>query len=249
MKYLKSHRIYESSISKPYLVDRIKWYSSYLHQYMKDVNTYTTSNLNFSFSYDTGLTISQIFDAAEKLEHNSSDGFITAICNEFIRWSEYIINDSGRIRSEIGEFRIDKGYNNYTNEYKQEHRHELYKQPSYWLVYAAVGRDIKNSIDGTIWDIPTKSKFTHQDIEFIIDIIISDFEVDKDYITKISNVSTFSYTSTKRGITFKIPSMGVSRGITYESDFINRLQFYFSGALILDRGIYGDIKIYLPFYQ
>jgi len=262
VKHLKPYTLFErvsketkvfesSSISKAHLVLRIKWYSNHLHQYMKDVNKYTKSNLNFSFSYDTELTISQIFEAADQLQHDSPDGFITAVCNEFITWSEYMINQYGRVASDLPEYRIDKGYENFTDEYKEEHKNELYRQQqSYWMVYAATGRDLKESIDGTIWDIPLKKTFTDKDNEFIIDSLITDFDVEDDYISKISQAT--HYRRNKRGVIVKLPHISPLRttGITYDSDLIHRLQSYFNGVLILDRGAYGsDIRIYIPFYK
>ena len=255
MKHLKPYKVFESTgISKAHLVDRIRWYSNNLHQYMKDVNKYTTSNLNFSL----------IFEAADMLHHDSPDGFITAICNEFIIWSEYMINQNG-VASDLFDYRIDKGYEHFTDEYKQEHKHELYRQPACWLVYAATGRDLKESIAGTIWDIPLKKTFTDEDNEFIIDSILSDLEIDDNYLKPATRQDgtirlykdagttyKFRYRSVKRGIIFKIPQIkSLQRiGITYDCDFINRLQSYFSGALILDRGVYSsDIIIYLPFYK
>lgn len=258
MKYLKGYKLYESTITKSELVDKIKWYSEYLHQYMKDVNKFTTSNLNLAFSYDTELNISQIFDTTDKLEHNSPDGFITAISNEFITWSDYIIRGNYKLIDKLNTFQINTDYNEYTDEYKAENKY-LYKQENYTLIYIAVGHKIKQLISGTIWDIPDKKKFTDDDNEFIIDSIISDLEVDDEYLKPISdtmklyhdeqNVFKFRYRSTKRGIIFKIPNIR-RQVVSYGSDFTNRLQYYFSGALILDGGVYGnDIRIYLPFYE
>jgi hypothetical protein len=251
MKHIKAYKKFESKsngIDKSYLVDRIKWYSNYLHQYMKDVNKYTTSNLNFSFSYGTQLTISEIFDTANKLDYNSPDGFITAICNEFIVWSNYMVDHvSSRIASDLVDFRIDKGYDDYTDDYKKEHRSELYySQSTRSLMYAAVGRDIKNSISGTIWDIPVKRKLTDEDKEFVIDSIISDLEIEyvNDYINSIK-YNLISPPINKKGTIILMPIFSDKDSIKYGSDFINRLQSYFSGALILN--INYSIRIYLPF--
>jgi len=283
MKYLKTYKLFESldipeppinepTITKSELVDKIRWYSNYVHQYMKDVNKFTTSNLNFSFSYDTELTISQIFDAADMLHHDSPDGFITAVCNEFITWSNYFMrNHSRSFKEQLGAFNIDEEYENYTDEYKKENRSKLYKQEINWLIYAATGRDIKEMIEGTIWDIPVKKKFSDEDNEFIVDCIVSDLcDINDEYIKPISDTMRlyhddslktfkFGWMSTKRGIIFKIPSLPSftsiytqpdRAGLSYDSDFINRLQSYFSGALILDRGAYSNsIRIYLPFYE
>ncbi len=257
MKYLKGYKIFESSVSKPDLVDRIKWYSNYLHQYMKDVNKYTTSNLNFGFSYSK-LEIRQIFEAAEKLNHNSSDGFIRAISNEFITWSDYMIKDNGRIRYKLNDYRIDKGYDNFTDEYKEEYRHELYKQPVYWLIYAAVGRDIKESIAGTIWDITPKKKFTEEDRIFILDSLESDYDTipltsayaDADYINKCDEYIKSTEQANNAGVSvvIRLPVMSGVK-MDYDSEFINRLQSYFSGVLILNGSNHSDYRLYLPFYQ
>lgn len=258
MKHLKRYKLFESTLSKSHLVDRIKWYSNYLHQYMKDVNKYTTSNLNFGFSYSK-LEIRQIFEAAEKLNHNSADGFITSVCNEFITWSDHMIKSHGRIGEELIDYRIDKGYENFTDEYKEEHRHELYgRQQTYWMVYAAVGRDIKNSISGTIWDIPQKKKFNEEDRLFILDSLESDYDTipltsayaDADYINKCDEYikSTEQCNNAGVSVVIRLPVMSGVK-MDYDSEFINRLQSYFSGVLILNGSNYSDYRLYLPFYQ
>ena len=73
MKYLDSFKIFESSITKNELVDKIKYLSHYLETYVRDVNKFTTNNLNLSFSYNTILDIKNIFIVANRLDYNSTN--------------------------------------------------------------------------------------------------------------------------------------------------------------------------------
>jgi len=79
MKYLDSFKIFESSITKNELVDKIKYLSHYLETYVRDVNKFTTSNLNLSFSYNTILDIKNIFIVANRLDYNSTNGSMLTI--------------------------------------------------------------------------------------------------------------------------------------------------------------------------
>ena len=79
MKYLDSFKIFESSITKNELVDKIKYLSHYLETYVRDVNKFTTSNLNLSFSYNTILDIKNIFIVDNRLDYNSTNGSMLTI--------------------------------------------------------------------------------------------------------------------------------------------------------------------------
>ncbi len=257
MKYLKKYSLFESLNSKSNIVDKVKWYSNYLHQYMKDVNKFTTSNLNFGFSYNTELRIDQIFETAGFLNHDSTDGFIRAVCNEFITWSDYMLRTNWNLKDKSLTFQIDTEYENYTDEYKIENTSKLYRQNNYFPLYLAVGRDIKELISGTIWDIPTdKKEFTDEDNDFIIESLLMDFDVDDDYFEPISGNRRlyngfdfkFAYKTNDRGVLIKIPKPK-KEVISYDSDFIERLQSYFGGVLILEGSSYhSTVKLYLPFY-
>ena len=123
MKYLKPYRMFESTLSKNELVDKIKYLSHYLETYVRDVNKFTRSNLNLSFSYDTLLTIREIFDVANKLDYNSSDGFITAVAQQFIIWSEHFTESKwhgDRFKQSLQSFEFDDNYLNYTDDFKKE---------------------------------------------------------------------------------------------------------------------------------
>ena len=257
MKHLKTYKIFESVLSKSELVDKIKYYSNWLNNYMKDVNKFTSSNLNFNASYNTELNIKEIFDAADKLQHDSPDGFITAISNEFITWSQYIItNDTyntkyddvirrGFIHELLPNSNIlfFSDYDNYTDENKALWRHNrdvlLYSQEVTEKIYVYVGQKIKNLISGTIWDIPNDKKtLTDKDKYFIMDCLRSDYDIEVD------NIDHTFYHS-RRGLIIKI---NIKDELSYDSDFMNRIQSYFNGALILNIGSQRYQKLYLPFY-
>ena len=267
MKHLKSYKIFESVLSKSELVDKIKYLSNFLHNYMKDVNKYTSSNLNFGFSYNTELDIREIFDTADKLQHDSPDGFITAICNEFITWSQYIITDNTRKYDDVirrgfihellpnSNILFFSDYDNYTDENKALWRQNrdvlLYSQEVTEKIYVYVGQKIKQLISGTIWDIPNDKKtLTDKDKDFIMDCLRSDYDIE------IDNIDHTFYHS-KRGLIIKINQLTninsrmtrlIKDKLSYDSDFINRIQSYFNGALILNNGYSDYQKLYLPFY-
>jgi hypothetical protein len=252
MKYLKKYKVFESVITKPDLVNKIKYLSTYLHNYMNDVNKFSSSNLNFSFTYNTELTINEIFKVASELDINSPDGFITAVANEFITWSNYFLKDR-RLVDELKNFQFNEDYENYDDDYKETNKRELYNQRSYWLLYLYVGQTIKGLISGTIWDIPEKIEFTDDDKDFILDSLISDYdEVDEDYIKLYNYNVKIVNCHGERGLLIKLPLIGGSRWsclqINNDSDFMYRLQSYFNGAIIIYS--YDDCyKIYLPFYK
>lgn len=248
MKYLKQYKLFETVLTKAELVDKIRYYSTYVHNYMEDVNKFTGHNLNFSFHY-TYLEIRQIFEAAEMLDVESPDGFITAVCNEFIGWSEYFTDRSRWSKHEenLKSFIFDDNYETYDDLYKTNNRHTLYQQSTNQLLYVYVGRIIEQMISGTIWDIPDKRKsFTEEDKNFILDSLL-DYDVDANYIKNAS--SRFETINCENGTVVKFPCINNRVRLEYDSDFMYRLQSYFNGALILDRGYYSEnYKIYLPFY-
>jgi len=238
MRYLKTYQLFESVISKAELVDKIKYYSNWLNNYMKDYNKYTTSNLNFNFSYDTALTISEIFDLCENLQHDSQDGLIRVIAFEFITWSEYFTEKKwSRYQLQgVRDFKFDYNYENYTDEFKQQFKYKLYNNDYKEIIYAWVGQEIKNLISGTTFDIPQKKQFTKEDEQFLLESITTDLEVNPNWIAGI----------TKNGIHIKeyhgSPITSLPIKVDYDSDFIYRLNSYFGGVLIL------KYKIYFPFY-
>lgn len=240
MRYITSYKIYESKITKTELVDKIKWYSNWVERYIKDYNKFTSSNINFTFSYDTALTIREIFDVTQKLNDDSSDGFIRAVANEFITWSEYFTESKWPTYKlqNLKEFSFEYNYENYTDDFKIQHKWEFYNSDYREMVYAFVGQEIKQLISGTIWDIPLKKKFTKEDEEFLLDAIISDLDVNPGWIKGI----------TKNGMNImehnKCPITGLPVRLDYDSDFMSRLNSYFGGVLIV-----STYKILFPFYK
>ncbi len=249
--------MFESTLSKNELVDKIKYLSHYLETYVRDVNKFTRSNLNLYFSYDTLLTIREIFDVANKLDYNSSDGFITAVAQQFIIWSEYFTEQKwhgDRFKQKLESFVFDDNYLNYTDDFKKENRGKLYKQEYNHLLYGYVGQTIKNLISGTIWDIPEKQEFTDYDKEFIIDCLYSEYEdVTNEYIEMASQIIDVSKTlDHSKGYILRIPIFGDRWNyvkITYDSDLFRRFESYFGGVFILE-GKWGEFyKFCLPFYK
>jgi hypothetical protein len=255
MRYLKSYKIFESVLGKKELVEKIKYLSNYVHNYMKDVNKFTTSNLNFAFGYDTELEIIQIFEASNELSEESPDGFITAVANEFITWGKYI--NRINIRNKRNEFQLkafefDEDYEDYTDEYKKNNSIKLYDQKVRNSLYVYISETIEKMISGTIWDIPSKDfLFTDEDLEFIIHCFKTDYDIPDDWngVPRVENRDT--KWEKKRGTIVTIPSIQgdtLSRKIIKnDSDFMYRLQSYFDGALIISR--YDCYKIYIPFYK
>jgi len=256
MKYLDSFKIFESSITKNELVDKIKYLSHYLETYVRDVNKFTTSNLNLSFSYDTILDIKTIFIVANRLDYNSTNGSITAVAQQFIIWSEYFTESrwGNRFKKELESFKFDDNYLNYTDDFKKENSQKLYKQGYREILYGYVGQTIKNLISGTIWDIPEKKEFTEDDKEFIIDCLYSEYEdVTSDYLNLASKMIDISKTlDHPKGYIIMIPIFGDRWNyitINYNSDLIRRFESYFGAVFILE-GKYGIFyKFCLPFYK
>ena len=245
MRYLKTYKLFESILTKRELVTKIKYLSNYTHNYMKDVNKFTSSNLNFSFSYDTELEIIQIFEAANELSEESPDGFITSVANEFIAWGDSrLIHINPRYT-----FKFDEEYENYDDEYKKNNSRELYDQRVRNSLHVYVGKTIEKMISGTIWDIPSEDKLiTEEDINFINDCLESDYDTHYEN----ENIKIVNRSGNKRGLIIKIPKITGSNNfrisITNDSDFMYRLQSYFNGAIIIT-GYYDYYKIYLPFYK
>lgn len=231
MKILNFNKFLENkTINKEELIDKIKFYSSYIENYMKDYNKYTTSNLNLSFSFYK-LEIKQIFKSTNELDYNSNDGIIKAICNEFIKWGERFTYDN-KGRRDIG-YKFDYYYNNYTDAYKLNNKRGLYKQDILNDNYFYISHKLGELIKGTIWDIPNITDFTEDDKDIIINCIINEFDVniDKINIKFIDNI-------------LKIEGLNNSE-IKYNTDFIDRLQYYFKGLIILE--VWNRTRIYLPF--
>jgi hypothetical protein len=257
MKYLKPYRIFESTLTKNELVDKIKYLSHYLETYLRDINKFTTHNLNLSFSYDTILNIGEIFFVANRLDYNSTNGYITAVAQQFIIWSEYFTESkwhSDSFKKRLESFKFDDNYLNYTDEYKRENRWELYKQEYNHLLYGYVGETIRNLISGTIWDIPEKEEFTEDDKEFILDCIYSEYEdFTSDYMNKTSEkIDSSREKSHPKGYILRIPIFGTMwnyKKIDYNSDFIKRLESHFGAVFILEGGWGEFYRLCLPFYK
>jgi hypothetical protein len=257
MKYLDSFKIFESSITKNELVDKIKYLSHYLETYVRDVNKFTTNNLNLSFSYNTILDIKTIFIVANRLDYNSTNVSITAVAQQFIIWSEYFTEakwHGNSFKKELESFKFDDNYLNYTDDFKKEHKWKLYKQEYNRLLYGYVGQTIKNLISGTIWDIPETREFTEDDKEFIIDCLYSEYEdVTSDYLNLASKMIDVSKTEDhSKGYILRIPIFGDRWNyirINYNNDLIRRFESYFGAVFILE-GKYGEFyKLCLPFYK
>ena len=257
MKYLDSFKIFESSITKNELVDKIKYLSHYLETYVRDVNKFTTNNLNLSFSYNTILDIKTIFIVANRLDYNSTNVSITAVAQQFIIWSEYFTEakwHGNSFKKELESFKFDDNYLNYTDDFKKEQKWKLYKQEYNRLLYGYVGQTIKNLISGTIWDIPETREFTEDDKEFIIDCLYSEYEdVTSDYLNLASKMIDVSKTEDhSKGYILRIPIFGDRWNyirINYNNDLIRRFESYFGAVFILE-GKYGEFyKLCLPFYK
>jgi hypothetical protein len=255
--HLKSLRMFESTLTKNELVDKIKYLSHYLETYLRDVNKFTTSNLNFSFSYGGILDIKDIFIVANRLDYNSTNGFITAVAQEFIIWSEYFTEakwHGNSFKKRLESFKFNDNYLNYTDEYKKDNRWELYKQEYNHMLYGYVGQTIKNLISGTIWDIPEKEEFTEEDRDFILECIYYEYEdLTSDYMTKASKMIDLSKEkSHTKGYILRIPVFGTMwdyKKIDYNIDFIKRLESHFGAVFILEGGWGEFYRLCLPFYK
>lgn len=218
---------------------------------MKDYNEYTSSRLNFNFSYNT-LEIKEIFENASKLESYSDDGFIRAISNEFIIWSNYFIKDGWYKYDDIirsnklhellpnDDIFFLKSYESLTDDYKKENKYQLYGQTILHNIYVYVGQKINQMIESTVWDVPYKlNTFTENDMNFIHESLIQEYDVGQSYLATV-------YRTTSGVIS--LPRIeGVK--IDYESDFMFRLQSYFGGVLLRERSYNNGNYLYLPFYE
>jgi len=259
MKYLRSYKIFESTLTKNQLVDKIKYLSHYLETYLRDVNKFTTNNLNFSFSYGGILDIKDIFIVANILDYNSTNGFISAVAQEFIIWSEYFTEarwHGNSFKKRLESFKFDDNYLNYTDEHKKENRWELYKQEYQHLLEGYIGQTIKNLISGTIWDIPEKEEFTEDDKELVLDCIYSEYEnASNGYMNKASDMIDKSKTlDHSRGYILRIPVFLFEdewnyMRIDYNSDFFRLLESHFGGVFILEGKWRESYKFCLPFYK
>jgi hypothetical protein len=251
--------MFESTLTKNELVDKIKYLSHYLETYLRDVNKFTTNNLNFSFSYGGILDIKDIFIVANRLDYNSTNGFISAVAQEFIIWSEYFTEarwHGNSFKKRLESFKFDDNYLNYTDEHKKENRWELYKQEYQHLLEGYIGQTIKNLISGTIWDIPEKEEFTEDDKELVLDCIYSEYEdVSNDYMIKASEIidsSTVNSIGVQKCYILRVPVFGDRWNYTkidYNSDFVRLLESHFGAVFILE-GKWGEwYRFCLPFYK
>ena len=258
MKHLKRYTVFESkSPSKGEVVAKIKWYSAWLERYLRDYNKFTTSNLNFNFSYSTQLTVREIFEVVSGLNEGSSDGVIRAIANEFITWSNhFILGDWGdknlnRDIIESGNFHhllpeSDTGFlENYTelgNEMKRDSR-ELYNAALREKLYVYIGLKIKLLISGTEWDIPETRELTEGDREFLLDAIEYDLDSNPNWVEAIrkSGLEGLKAVGMWRNIN-RHPLIQLPENLDWNSEFIWRIGSYFGGVLVVNR-----CRIYLPF--
>ncbi len=131
------------------------------------------------------------------------------------------------------------------------------------MLYFYIGQTIKQLISNTTWDIPEKKKFNSEDRDFILDTLEFDYVdyVDSNYIEIVSNFIDKTNSGGKDYITITFPAI---RGfdpnplamdgskynivIDYDSDFMYRIQYHFSGAIIKSDRYSDFVRIYLPFY-
>lgn len=239
MKILNFNKFTESKgITKEELVDKIKFYTSYIETYMKDHNKYTTGNLNFHFSYHK-LDINKIFKISKELDYNSDDGLIRAICNELVMWGRSFDKESQqRLYSSRynKEFEFDYNYVNYDEEYKIQNKRELYDQPTIWCYYQVIGKKIENLIKDTKWDLIEVTEFTDDDRELVKNCLINDYDVNDSDDIKVGFNKHYN----------TILISGVDNLVLeYDTEFIEKLQYYFGGVVILKD--YDGTRLYLPF--
>lgn len=259
MKYLKVFKIFENTITKNELVDKITFYSNCVYAYINDVNLYKNANLNLRFHYDTSLGMNEILKLGSSLDYNSSDGLITAVCQEFIVWSEYFTEGrcDDRYRRDLENFVFNYEYLNLSNEYKSQNRYTLYNRDYNHMVYIYVGQKIKSIISGTIWDIPEKKKFEHDDKTFILDSLISEFDVSEEYLEKASDMIDVHLSQENNdGIIIRLPIIGNHFKyikLSDDNDFIYRLNSYFKCVVLLKSPYHFthgyNYKIWIPFYK
>jgi hypothetical protein len=241
---LKYNKFLESKgITKEELIDKIKFYSSYIENFMKDINKYTTSNLNFSFTYYK-LDINQVFKLTNELDYESNDGTIRAICNELIQWGNYFksscepsYSGSHYKRRYNKEFTFDYDYSNYSDEYKLENKRVLYEQLVLFNNYYYVGKKLEELIKGTTWDIPEITDFTEDDRELIKNCLVNEYEINQE---DINEKGFIRFTNSKRLLIDIDDSF-----INNDTDFVDRLQYYFKGLIVLKS--WDGTSIYLPF--
>ncbi len=228
-------------ITKSELVEKIKYYSSYIEGYMNDYNKYTTSNLNLGFSYYK-LRIDEIFKITSELNSESSDGLIRAICNEFIQWGKYFTSscspgNSYYKRRYNKDFIFDYDYANYTEDYKIENKKNLYDQLILHNIYYYVGYKIEELIKGTTWEIPEITEFTNDDSELVMNCLVNEYDFNESDVSVIFN---------DRSKELKLTGLDNSL-IENDTDFVERLQYYFGGLIVLKN--WNGTKLYLPFKE
>lgn len=243
MKHIKSYKIFESSdLTKSELISKLQELATEFFNYVQDYNRVTKMNHNLWFTYSTEIETMQIlnligFEGCERLggsylDENSPDGLIRAICNELIKMKMFFV-DRGYVNKEKIE--------NREPEYNQQGV-RLYSQKRMYLKYYDFGNTIENLIKDSKWDIPKQSKMNKEDLEFIEDSLLSDFDyldIDKIDIDSVPG---------KYGCSVKIPIPGSQ--LDYNMDFIRRLDSYFGGLIIMRGGRNdGSGKLYLPFYH
>lgn len=239
MKLLKFINFTEGKkiISKDELVGKLILYSNYLEKYIRDYNKYTNSNINFSFSY-YHLELNNIFLTTSMLNNDSSDGLIRALCNEFIKIGEYFLYN---YRRNYSSFNFNYDYINYNDEYKESNKRELYNQDGILSnIYFYIGNVIKEIVVGSIFEPVEITEFTENDKEIVINCIINEVN-NSEIIIKFDKYKCLH-------INFRQPqppNNKFSDIYSYDSDFIERLQYYFKGAVII-KNYTGNI-IYLPF--
>jgi len=240
MRYLKRYKVFESvGLSKSELIQDIDTLSKNLYNHIVDYNIKTRMNHNLHFSYANVETIKLMGFVTDsiiqsyRLNINSPDGLIRCICDEWIK----IKNRFERQLYRNGE-EVYPGTN---------------QQAVLWKEYYKVGSQIEEMISGTRWDIPESKVLKDDDIDFITDSILSEYDSYRDF-----SVENY-WDGVKVKITLvdnDILSTYVSITKIYESDFIKRLDSYFGGLMILNNSTNSGTKsnesyivLYLPFWR
>jgi len=242
MIYLKSYKLFESSgVTKSELIGKLIELSTELYNYVQEYNSATKMGHNLHFTYDTTIETIQIltligFDGCDRyggtyLTEESPDGLIRAICNELVKMKGFFVK-----RSYVNNDMI----NNREPEYNQQGVRQ-YSQKRMYLKYYDFGNTIENLIKNSKWDIPNQSKMEREDLVFIEDSLVSDFDDSVD-LEKLD----VDAVPGKDGCFIRVPI--TSSKLDYNTDFIRRLDSYFGGLIIL-RSYRDDGKLYLPFWS
>lgn len=234
MRYLTTYKLYESStLTKSELIQTLGTLSKGLYDYINDYNSKTKMCHNLHFSYANLDTITLMSIAMNVLTTRSPDGLIRLVCDEWIK-----------IKGRMGRSLQWKG--------NEPILGNQYSQSLLWYQYYKVGKQIEDMISGSMWDIPETKVLQDDDIHFITDSIISEYDSCKD----------FSVENYWDGVKIKVTIIDSdvssidSISKTYESNLIKRLDSYFNGLVIMNHSINSGSKrdetyivLYLPFWR